>query len=305
MTSHPDGLHANASDPSASGIGLGVPAEGLGVPAEGLGVPAEGLGVPAEGLGVQGIGVRFGGLVALDDVSLAVTPGQIMGVIGPNGAGKTTLFNAICGFVTPSAGAMTWNGAPFHPRPHRLVSLGIGRTQQAVGLFHGLTVLENVMAGAGSGAGRRARFVSQMFGLPGSDRVDRRIRDAATAHLQALGVAGHANELPGQLPFAIQKRVALARALIAEPRLLLLDEPASGLGAEEIDDLATLIRGLPGRPGRECSVMLVEHHMDLVMRVCDEITVLNFGRVIARGGPDEIRSSTAVSDAYLGAEVTE
>jgi branched-chain amino acid transport system ATP-binding protein len=258
-----------------------------------------------DGLLVNGIGVRFGGLVALDDVSLAVEPGQIMGVIGPNGAGKTTLFNVICGFVPPSTGDMTWNGATLRPRPHQLVSLGIGRTQQAVGLFGGLTVLENVMAGSGTAVGTRARFVSQLFGLRGSDRVDRRIRDAAMTHLQALGIAQHASDLPGPLPFATQKRIALARALIGEPRLLLLDEPASGLGSDEIGELATLIRGLPTRPGRECSVMLVEHHMDLVMQVCDEITVLNFGRVIARGNPEDIRKSVVVSDAYLGAEVAE
>ncbi|HEY1487603.1 MAG TPA: ABC transporter ATP-binding protein [Micromonosporaceae bacterium] len=259
----------------------------------------------SDGLRINAIGVRFGGLVALDDVSLAVAPGQIMGVIGPNGAGKTTLFNVVCGFVTPSAGDMTWDGVPLRPKPHRLVALGIGRTQQAVGLFGGLTVLENVMAGTGTAAGKRARFVGQLFGMPGSDRVNRRIRDTAMAHLKALDIAQYATELPGPLPFAIQKRVALARALIAEPRLLLLDEPASGLGADELEELATLIRGLPARAGRECSVMLVEHHMDLVMRVCDEITVLNFGRVIARGKPDEIRASAAVTDAYLGAEVTE
>jgi branched-chain amino acid transport system ATP-binding protein len=259
----------------------------------------------ADGLRVNAVGVRFGGLIALDDVSLDVAPGQIMGVIGPNGAGKTTLFNVICGFVPPSSGSMTWNGERFAPRPSQLVAAGIGRTQQAVGLFAGLTVLENVMSSSGTASGKRASFVSQLFGLPGSDRVDRRLRDAAMAHLQALGIAQHANELPGPLPFATQKRVALARALIAEPRLLLLDEPASGLGADEIEDLAVLIRGLPTRPGRECAVMLVEHHMDLVMQVCDEITVLNFGKVIARGNPAEIRSSAIVSDAYLGTEVSE
>jgi branched-chain amino acid transport system ATP-binding protein len=256
------------------------------------------------GLRMSGISVRFGGLVALDDVSLSVAPGQIMGVIGPNGAGKTTLFNVVCGFVKPATGDITWDGRALKARPDRLNAAGIGRTQQAVGLFHGLTVLENVMAGARKAGATRAGFVSQMFGLPRSDRSERRLRDTAMAHLQALGIAGHAAELPTPLPFAIQKRVALARALIAEPRLLLLDEPASGLGVDEINELATLIRGLPTRPGCECAVMLVEHHMDLVMRVCDEITVLNFGRVIARGKPDEIRVSSVVTEAYLGTEVS-
>jgi branched-chain amino acid transport system ATP-binding protein len=125
------------------------------------------------------------------------------------------------------------------------------------------------------------------------------------AHLQAFGIAGHANELPTPLPFSVQKRVALARALIADPQLLLLDEPAAGLTADEIEELATIIRGLPTRRGRECAVMLVEHHMDLVMEVCDHIVVLNFGKVIAQGPPEEIKGSVAVTEAYLGAEVAE
>jgi branched-chain amino acid transport system ATP-binding protein len=253
------------------------------------------------GLRLDGIGVRFGGLVALDGVTLDVPPGRIVGIIGPNGAGKTTLFNVICGFVKPNAGTMTWQGSAFAPRPHRLAKLGIGRTLQAVGLFEGLSVLENVMAGATASA--RTGFGAALFALPRSDRDERRIRDAAMAHLQALGIARHAAESPTPLPFAVQKRVALARALIAEPRLLLLDEPAAGLSGDEIDELATIIQGLPGRPGRECAVMLVEHHMDLVMRVCDDIAVLNFGRMIAHGSPDEIRASDAVTDAYLGTEV--
>jgi branched-chain amino acid transport system ATP-binding protein len=254
------------------------------------------------GLHLDGIGVRFGGLVALDAVSLDVPPGRIVGIIGPNGAGKTTLFNVICGFVKPNTGSMTWSGSSFTPRPHRLAKLGIGRTLQAVGLFHGLTVLENVMAGANASA--RTGFGSALFALPRADRDERRIRDTAMAHLQALGIARHAAEMPTPLPFAVQKRVALARALIADPRLLLLDEPAAGLSGEEIDELAAIIQGLPARPGRECAVMLVEHHMDLVMRVCDDIAVLNFGKMIAHGSPDEVRASEAVTEAYLGTEVS-
>jgi branched-chain amino acid transport system ATP-binding protein len=256
----------------------------------------------SDGLRLDGIGVRFGGLVALDDVSLAVPPGRITGVIGPNGAGKTTLFNVICGFVRANTGQITWDGDPLKPKPHRLSSLGIGRTLQAVGLFHGLTVLENVMAGATKKA--RTGFGSALLALPRSDRDERRLRDAAMTHMQALDIARYANDLPTPLPFAVQKRVALARALIAEPRLLLLDEPAAGLSGEEIGELATLIRGLPTRPGRACSVMLVEHHMDLVMDVCDDIVVLNFGRVIAQGDPGAIRDSDAVTEAYLGTEVS-
>jgi branched-chain amino acid transport system ATP-binding protein len=143
----------------------------------------------------------------------------------------------------------------------------------------------------------RATFTSAALALPGSDREERRLRTQALARLDELGIAGHADRLPGTLPYPVQKRVALARALAAGPRLLLLDEPASGLGPEEVDELADLIRGLT------CTVMLVEHHMDLVMAVCDELVVLDFGRVIAGGTPDAVRDDPAVAEAYLGAEV--
>jgi branched-chain amino acid transport system ATP-binding protein len=166
-----------------------------------------------------------------------------------------------------------------------------------------MTVLDNVTSGLRvSAAADRAGTVGRMLGLPGSARRDRASRDTALAHLQALGIAAYAHNLPAGLPYASRKRVALARALIAEPRLLLLDEPAAGLDADEIAGLAAVIRGLPKRPGRPCTVMLVDHRMDLVMRVCDTITVLDAGRVIATGTPDEIRSSDAVIGAYLGPE---
>jgi branched-chain amino acid transport system ATP-binding protein len=247
------------------------------------------------GLHLTGIGAAFGGLVALSDVRMSVGPDQIVGVIGPNGAGKTTLFNVVCGFVRPTTGTMFWNGAPLRAKPHQLAGLGIGRTLQGVGLFPGLTVLENVLTGATVKA--RAGFASALFGLPRSDRDERRLHQDAMGHLERFGIAGYARSLPTTLPFAMQKRVALARALIAEPRLLLLDEPAAGLAHDEIDDFADLIRGLPGAG---CAVMLVEHHMDLVMAVCDHIVVLDFGKVIARGTPAEIKASGAVTAAYLG-----
>ena len=245
-----------------------------------------------EGLGLHDIGVRFGGLVALDGVSLRVPPGRIVGVIGPNGAGKTTLFNVVCGFVAATSGTLTLDGRPLRPRPHRLTRLGIARTLQGVGQFGGMTVLENVMAGADHTA--RAGFVSGLFALPRADRDERRLRDEALAALERCGVAKFAGAHPGGLPYAERKRVALARALVARPRLLLLDEPAGGLGAEEITELGALVREL------DCSVLLVEHHMDLVMAVCDEILVLDFGKPVAFGTPAEIRANAAVTAAYLG-----
>jgi branched-chain amino acid transport system ATP-binding protein len=247
------------------------------------------------GLSLRHIGVRFGGLVALDDVSLRVPPGRTVGVIGPNGAGKTTLFNVVCGFVPPTSGTLTLDGRPLRPRPHRLTRLGIARTLQGVGQFAGLTVLENVMAGAGHDA--RTGFASALFGLPRADRDERRLREQARDALERCGVGHYADLYPGALPYAGRKRVALARALVSRPRLLLLDEPAGGLGAEEIRELADLITGL------DCSVLLVEHHMDLVMAVCDEILVLDFGRPVAFGVPDDIRADPVVAEAYLGAEV--
>jgi branched-chain amino acid transport system ATP-binding protein len=249
------------------------------------------------GLVLSGIGVRFGGLVALDDVSLRVTDGTVVGIIGPNGAGKTTLFNVVCGFVRPRTGSMTWQGAAFRPRPEKLVGLGIARTLQGDGLFAGLTVLENVMVGAGRHA--RASYGSGLLGLPASARDERALRAEALACLDELDVADRADQLPGSLPYPLRKRVGLARALVSRPELLLLDEPAGGLGGEDVDALAGLIQSLPGRG---CAVLLVEHHMDLVMRVSEHVVVLDFGRVIAAGTPDQIRDDQAVADAYLGTE---
>jgi branched-chain amino acid transport system ATP-binding protein len=260
-------------------------------------------GTPADGgdLALHNVGVRFGGLVALEDVSLRVPAGRIVGVIGPNGAGKTTLFNVVCGFVAPTSGSLTLDGQPFRPRPHRLTRLGIARTLQGVGLFHGLTVLENVMAGASHAA--RAGFAAALFGLPKSDRDERWLRQQALDLLAELGVAQHAAAAPATLPYAARKRVALARALIARPRLLLLDEPAGGLSAEDIAELSELITALPSRTDGACSIMLVEHHMDLVMSVCHDVVVLDFGKVIAAGTPEQVRDNPLVTEAYLGADV--
>jgi len=249
---------------------------------------------------VEGLSVRFGGLLALDQVSMSAGPGELVGVIGPNGAGKTTLFNVICGFVRASSGEITYAGSSLgRHHPHDLPKLGISRTLQGVGLCRGLTVLENVMVGAQ--VGLRSDFPSALLGIWRSSREELRVARRAHELLDELKIDDYASHLPAMLPFAIQKRTALARALMASPSLLLLDEPASGLSSDEMSQLDALIRRLSSEMG----VLLVEHHMDLVMSVCDRIVVLNFGQVIADGTPEAVRLDPAVATAYLGDEVHE
>jgi len=249
-------------------------------------------------LSINELSVGFGGVLALDQVSMSADQGQIVGVIGPNGAGKTTLFNVICGFVQADSGTITYNGASLeHHHPHDLNRLGIARTLQGIGLCGGLTVLENVMLGAQ--ARLRCDIGSAFLGSWRSSREERRTATNARDLLHQFDIGGYAQQFPSTLPYAIQKRTALARALMAEPTLLLLDEPASGLSEDSMDELATLLRGLAPQMG----ILLVEHHMDLVMSLCDRIVVLNFGQVIADGTPGVIRSNAEVTAAYLGADV--
>src|ERR1700728_4466293 len=256
---------------------------------------AESVGAPSSGtLGISGVTVQFGGLTALDDVSLSAAPRQVTGIIGPNGAGKTTLLNATCGFVRPSRGSITFDGHELTGiRPHRLAGLGISRTLQGVGLFGGLSVAENVMIGATAAA--RAGFWSGLFGLPRSDRDERRLRVQA---LSRVGAADLADSMPDTLAYGLRKRVALARALFGHPRLLLLNEPASGLSEKELPELGGLIKDF----AREASVVVIEHRMDLMMSVCDTIFVLDFGKLIASGTPAQVQADPAVTAAYLGAE---
>ncbi|MGH9098602.1 MAG: ABC transporter ATP-binding protein [Acidimicrobiales bacterium] len=255
----------------------------------------EGATTVGAGLEVAQLTVRFGGLLALDEVSLQVAPEEVVGLIGPNGAGKTTLFNAVSGFVRPTRGSIRWKGRRLrNHHPDDLGHLGIARTLQGVGLCQGLTAVENVALGAQPSL--HSDFGSALGGLWRSSREERRVAGEATALLDELGVADWGHRLPGSLPYGVQKRVALARALLSRPQLLLLDEPASGLSEDDIDDLCSRIQGLRER----MSVLLVEHRMDFVMAACDRIVVLNFGEVIATGTPAEVQASSEVTAAYLG-----
>jgi branched-chain amino acid transport system ATP-binding protein len=247
-------------------------------------------------LSISNLTVEFGGLRALDDVFLNLESNQVVGLIGPNGAGKTTLFNAICGLVKPTSGTLALNGqAHDWPGTHDLTSLGISRTLQGVGLFPDLTVAENVMIGAQKFA--RTGLISAGFGRNKND--ERLLRERAHWALERVYAGSLSEKRADSLSYPDTKRVAIARALVSEPTILMLDEPAGGLGAQDIDWMNDLIRNLRSA----MSILIVEHHMDVVMSVCDQLYVLNFGEVIASGSAETVRRDPAVIAAYLGTGV--
>lgn len=248
-------------------------------------------------LEVEDVHLRFGGVVALSGPSFTVDEGQVCGLIGPNGAGKTTLFNCISRVYTPDQGRIRLGGADLLALPpHAVIGAGVARTFQNLGLFPTMTVLDNVLTGAYR-AGRTG-FVAAALRPRGTAAAERALRDRALEVLDGLGLVQHAHQLAAGLPFGTLKRIEIARALLARPRLLLLDEPASGLTHQEVDELAATVLQL--RDAYALTVLLVEHHMAMVMRVSDKVVALEFGRKITDGTPAEVREHPEVVRAYLG-----
>jgi len=249
-------------------------------------------------LEVNDITVRFGGIVALNQLSFDMEEGQIVGLIGPNGAGKTTLFNVVSRIYDPTEGTITYDGTDLLTRPaHKISSIGIYRTFQNLALWPRMTVLENVMVGDHTRT--KANFLTATLRL-GTKREERDLRRRAWEALEELNLEPYAFNYATGLPFGTLKRIELARALIGKPRILMLDEPASGLTHQEVDHLAEDIRDLRDR--HNLTVLLVEHHMKMVMAISENIVVLNFGQKIAEGTPNVVRNNPAVVEAYLGGQ---
>jgi branched-chain amino acid transport system ATP-binding protein len=249
-------------------------------------------------LEVRDLDKSFGGLHAVNSVSFSQDEGSIKAVIGPNGAGKTTIFNLIAGSLEASSGEVLFAGEDISSlKPHMIARKGISRTFQGIKLSRHMTVLENVMIGVHVRS--RAGFLSGMLNLPGTWKEEKFIRDEALASIEELGIADHRDKKTGSLSFGTQRSVELARAMASKPRLLLLDEPASGLNVRETKELAGRITRIREKG---ISILLVEHDMSLVMDICDDIVVLNFGSKIAEGKPREIQANREVVDIYLGEE---
>jgi len=247
-------------------------------------------------LSIEHVAVHFGGLVAISDMNFHVSKGEIVSLIGPNGAGKTTAFNVMTGFLTPTKGAVKYCGADLKgKKPHEIADLGLIRTFQRTSVFPNDTVYDNVLMGLHRQG--KVGLVEAILGLPRARASEKAQRERAAELVRWIGLEARANDLAGSLSYGEQRLVGVALALAAQPKMLLLDEPVSGMNASETHTFVQLIRNIRDRG---VTILLVEHDMPMVMSVSDRIVVLNYGRIIAEGPPETIRNDPAVIEAYLG-----